>query len=73
MGTDLVTNKQIMPYKTTQGYRYLFKKDFLQQVQRIQQTNRHTLLRDTSTPKTSSTIEATSTQTKKNSLLLWKL
>ena len=32
MGTDLVTNKQIMPYKTTQGYRYLFKKDFLQQV-----------------------------------------
>lgn len=33
MGTYLVTNKQITSYKTPQGYRYLFKKDFLQQVQ----------------------------------------
>ena len=54
-GTDLVTNKIITSYKTAQGYRYLFKKEYFQQVKRMVQTKKRTQVRtaaDNTTPST---------------------
>ena len=55
MGTNLVTNKIITAHKTTQGYRYLFKKEHFQQVQRMSRTQKRSQIRadaDTTTPGT---------------------
>ena len=45
MGTDLVTNKLVSLYETNQGYRYVFKKDYFQQIQHMVHNNKRTQLR----------------------------
>ena len=45
-GTNLITNKIITSYKTDQGYRYLIKKDFLQDVQRTIRNDNRTQRRE---------------------------
>ena len=47
-GTDLVTNKHILQYRTTQGMRYLIKKGFAQSAQRdLRQQRRSELINKT--------------------------
>ena len=63
MDTDLVTNKIITLYKTNQGYRYLFKKEYFQQVQRMIRTQKRTQVRTTAentTPSTTNKSRSTS-------------
>ena len=62
MGTDLVTNKLITSYKTSQGFRYLIKKDYFQQLQRMIRTAKRTQVRqdaDRSTPNTTNKARST--------------
>ena len=49
-GTDLVTKKHILQYRTTQGMRYLVKKEYAQSYQRDLRNARRTNKRDASTP-----------------------
>ena len=49
LGTDIVTNKLITSYKSTQGYRYLFKKDYFQQIQRMIRNRKRTQTREKDT------------------------
>ena len=54
MGTNLVANKLITSYKTDQGFRYLIKKDYFQQVERMIRTNNRSRKRmDSTTPRSS--------------------
>ena len=48
-GTDLITNKRILQYRTTQGMRYLIRKGFAQSAQRDSRQQRRTGL-STKTP-----------------------
>ena len=50
MGTNLVTNKLVMSYKTDQGFRYMIQKVYFQQVERmVRTTNRSIKRQDTDT------------------------
>ena len=46
-GTNLVTNKHVLHYRTSQGMRYLIKKTYEQSNQRDLRTARRTTLKDT--------------------------
>ena len=57
-GTNLVTNKHVLQYRTAQGMRYLIKKEYAQSVQRDVRNARRATTRDTQTsqPSTDNTI-----------------
>ena len=52
-GTNLVTNKTVTTYKSTQGQRYLIRKDYYQNAQRLQRNTKRSKSKAPSTPRPS--------------------